>query len=39
LALLNEKSPDLAFVVERWDAMPAVVRTGIMAMVKAALPR
>jgi len=27
--------PDLALVVERWDALPDVLRAGIVAMVKA----
>jgi hypothetical protein len=35
LALLAQKSPDLALLVERWDALPEAVRTGIVAMVKA----
>jgi hypothetical protein len=38
LALLQEKSPDLALVMERWDSLPAAVRAGIMAMVRAAVP-
>jgi hypothetical protein len=37
LALLSQKSPDLALVIERWDALPDAVRAGIVAMVKAAL--
>jgi hypothetical protein len=28
--------PDLARVVERWDALPEAIRAGIVAMVKAA---
>jgi hypothetical protein len=36
LALLTEESPDLALVVERWGSLPEAVRTGIVAMVKAA---
>jgi hypothetical protein len=36
LALLARKSPDLALVVERWEALPEAVRAGIVAMVKAA---
>jgi hypothetical protein len=36
LALLRQESPDLALVVERWDMLPDDVRTGIMAMVRAA---
>jgi hypothetical protein len=39
LAFLNRKSPDLAMLVERWDALPEAVRAGIVAMVKAAQPR
>jgi hypothetical protein len=35
LALLEQKSPDLALIVERWHSLPAPVRTGIVAMVKA----
>jgi hypothetical protein len=35
LALLAQKSPDLALVVERWDALPEALRAGIVAMVKA----
>jgi hypothetical protein len=37
LSFLNQKSPDLALLVERWDALPEVVRAGIMAMVKASM--
>jgi hypothetical protein len=29
---------DLAIVVDAWDRLPAAVRAGIVAMVKAALP-
>ncbi len=36
LAFLNRKSPDLALLVESWDALPEAVRAGIVAMVKAA---
>jgi hypothetical protein len=35
LALLAEKSPDLALLVERWDGLPEAVRAGIVAIVKA----
>jgi hypothetical protein len=35
LSFLAGKSPDLALLVERWDALPEAVRAGIMAMVKA----
>jgi hypothetical protein len=37
LALLGEKSPDLALVVESWDGLPEAIRTGIVAMVRAAM--
>jgi len=36
LALLGRKSPDLAMLVDRWDALPEAVRAGIVAMVRAA---
>jgi hypothetical protein len=39
LALLRQKSPDLALLVERWDAFPAAVRGGIMAFVTLALAK
>ena len=35
LALLRQKSPDLALVVERWDSLPEAVKAGIIAIVKA----
>ena len=35
LALLAEKSPDLAIIVASWDTLPDAVKAGIMAMVKA----
>ena len=38
LALLNQKSPDLALLVERWDVLPDAVRAGIIATVKALAP-
>jgi hypothetical protein len=38
LALLYRKSPDLAMLVERWDALPEAVRAGIVAMVRVAGP-
>ena len=38
LAFLNQKSPDLALLVERWDDLPEAVRAGIVAMVKATNP-
>jgi predicted ATPase len=37
LALLTQKSPDLALLVESWDQLPDAVRAGIVAMVKAAV--
>jgi hypothetical protein len=36
LALLAQKQPDLALVVERWEALPEAIRAGILAMVRAA---
>ena len=36
LAFLARKCPDLALLVERWDALPEAVRAGVVAMVKAA---
>jgi len=36
LALLRQKSPDLGLVVKRWDTLPEAIKTGILAMVKAA---
>jgi hypothetical protein len=36
LALLVQKSPDFALVVECWDSLSDPVRAGIVAMVKAA---
>jgi len=38
LSFLHQKSPDLALLVERWDALPDAVRAGIAAMVKASNP-
>jgi len=38
LALLNQKSPDLALVVARSDTLPAAVQTDILAMVHATEP-
>ena len=35
LALLNQKSPDLAMIVECWDLLPEAVKAGILAMVEA----
>jgi hypothetical protein len=35
LALLRQNSPDLALVVERWEALPKPVRAAVVAMVKA----
>ncbi len=36
LAFLSEKTPDLALLVQRWDTLPAVLKTGIVAMVRGA---
>jgi hypothetical protein len=36
LALLQEKSPELALILERWDSLPEAVKAGIVAMVKVA---
>ena len=36
LALLRRKSPDLALLVDRWDALPGPVWEGIVAVVRAA---
>ena len=36
LALLSEKSPDLAAIVKAWPDLPEAVKAGIVAMVKAA---
>jgi len=35
LALLAEKSPDLALLIERWNDLPDAIKAGILAMVKA----
>ena len=35
LALLKRKSPELALIVERWEHLPGVLRTGVLAMVRA----
>jgi hypothetical protein len=34
LALLTPKYPDLALLMERWEALPESVRAGIVAIVK-----
>ncbi len=34
LAFLTENQPDLASVVEAWEALPEAVKAGIVAMVK-----
>jgi hypothetical protein len=39
LALLARESPDLALVVERWEALPEAIRAAIVAMVKSAAGR
>jgi hypothetical protein len=36
LALSAQKSPDLAFVVERWNGLPSPTKAGILAMIRAA---
>jgi hypothetical protein len=38
LALLTRISSDLAVVVENWNSIPKVVKTGIVAMVRASAP-
>jgi hypothetical protein len=38
LALLAQISPDLALLVQHWEALPEAVRAGIVAMMKASLP-
>jgi hypothetical protein len=38
LAFFQQKSPELALVIERWDSLPEAVRAGIVAMVRAAAP-
>jgi hypothetical protein len=39
LALFAKTSPDLAFIVERWDSLPEAIRAGITVMVRAAAPK
>jgi hypothetical protein len=34
LALLAEKSPDLALIVERWDTLPESIRRAMLALVE-----
>jgi hypothetical protein len=36
LGVLGAARPDLALLVERWDALPQPVKAGIVAMVRAA---
>jgi len=36
LALLRQENPELAAVVEAWEALPAAIRAAIRAMVEAA---
>jgi hypothetical protein len=36
LAFLAEQMPDLGAVVEAWPTVPAALKAGIVAMVKAA---
>ncbi len=38
LAFLARKHPDLAELARRWEALPDVVRAGIVAMAKSAAP-
>jgi len=35
LALLRQEKPELAEVVEAWEALPAAIRAAILAMVVA----
>jgi hypothetical protein len=35
LARQVENDPDLALIVERWEALPTALRAGILAMIKA----
>ncbi|HEX7450001.1 MAG TPA: hypothetical protein VF306_20745 [Pirellulales bacterium] len=35
LALLQQKTPDLAAVVRAWPSLPEPVRRGILAMIEA----
>jgi hypothetical protein len=35
LALLIRKTPSMALVIERWEALPDAVRAGIVAMIEA----
>jgi hypothetical protein len=39
LALFRQKSPDLALLIERWDALTKAVRGRIMAFVRLALAK
>jgi hypothetical protein len=39
LALYTHLSADLALIIERWEALPEPVRAGIVAMVRATIPR
>jgi len=34
LALLTKESPDLADVVKAWPAVPAALKSGILAMIR-----
>ena len=36
LALLVEKWPDLQAIIDAWPDLPEAIKTGIVAMVKAA---
>ena len=33
---IGVSDPDLAVIIERWEALPRAVRAGILAMVRAA---
>jgi hypothetical protein len=34
LALLQPVRPDLALIVQRWDALPEAVRSGLLSIVQ-----
>jgi hypothetical protein len=36
LALLTQKTPDLARIIEAWPTLPLALRAGILAMIDAA---
>jgi len=39
LAFFDRESPELAAVVRSWSTLPETVRAGIVAMVRASLPK